>query len=315
MNGISTSLPYDVQLDFVHSIPALERAEIMRPGYAVEYDFFPPTQLFPTLETRLLTGLYFAGQVNGTSGYEEAAAQGLIAGANAALKVQGRSPIVLDRNQAYIGVLIDDLVTKGTEEPYRMFTSRAEDRLFLRQDNADQRLTNLAFDAGLISEGYWTHFQRKLHVVSQLRQVAAETKLRGTPICQLLKRPDFTVEKLPEELRSLASAEIWELIETDWKYEGYALRQASQNRAIARQNTQQIPDGMDYGKIVGLRCETRQRLGTIRPTTLGQAARISGITPADVAIISIWLSKNVLQQETTCVDDGVSLGRANEALT
>lgn len=315
VNGISTSLPYDVQLEFVHSIPALERAEIMRPGYAVEYDFFPPTQLFPTLETRLITGLYFAGQVNGTSGYEEAAAQGLIAGANAALKVQGRSPIVLDRNQAYIGVLIDDLVTKGTEEPYRMFTSRAEDRLFLRQDNADQRLTKLAFDAGLISNRRWKDFQRKLHVISQLRQVATGTRLRGTPIYQLLKRPDFTLQNLPEELRSLAPAEIWELIETDWKYEGYTLRQASQNRAIARQNSQHLPDGLDYGKIVGLRSETRQRLATIRPTTLGQAARISGITPVDIGIISIWLSKNVLQQETTCVDDGVSLTKSTEALT
>ena len=307
VNGISTSLPYDVQLEFVHSIPALEQAEIMRPGYAVEYDFFPPNQLFPTLETRLMTGLYFAGQVNGTSGYEEAAAQGLIAGANAALKVQGRSPIVLDRNQAYIGVLIDDLVTKGTEEPYRMFTSRAEDRLFLRQDNADQRLTKLAFDAGLISKKRWKHFQRKLHVVSQLRQVATGTRLRGTPICQLLKRPEFTAQNLPEELRSLAPAEIWELIETDWKYEGYTLRQASQNRAIASQNSQHIPDGLDYGKIVGLRSETRQRLATIRPITLGQAARISGITPADIGIISIWLSKKVLQQET--------LTRSTEALT
>jgi tRNA uridine 5-carboxymethylaminomethyl modification enzyme len=315
VNGISTSLPYDVQLEFVHTIPALEQAEIMRPGYAVEYDFFPPTQLFPTLETRLISGLYFAGQVNGTSGYEEAAAQGLIAGANAALRVRERSPIVLDRNQAYIGVLIDDLVTKGTEEPYRMFTSRAEDRLFLRQDNADQRLTKLGFDAGLISKRHWSHFQRKLHVLSQLRQVATETRLRGTPIYQLLKRPDFTVQNLPEELRNLAPAEIWDLIETDSKYEGYNMRQATQNRTIARQNSQHIPDGLDYGKIVGLRSETRQRLGTIRPTTLGQAARISGITPADIAIISIWLSRNVLQEEKTSVDDGVSLTRATEALT
>jgi tRNA uridine 5-carboxymethylaminomethyl modification enzyme len=299
INGISTSLPYDVQLEFVHSIPALEQAEIMRPGYAVEYDFFPPTQLFPTLETRLISGLYFAGQVNGTSGYEEAAAQGLIAGANAALKVRGCSPIVLDRNQAYIGVLIDDLVTKGTEEPYRMFTSRAESRLFLRQDNADQRLTKLAFDAGLISSRRWDQFQQKLHVLNELRQVTTETKLRGTPICQLLKRPAFTVQDLPQELRGLAPREIWELVETDWKYEGYAMRQASQNRAIARQNSQHIPDGLDYGQIVGLRSETRQKLTTIRPTSLGQAARISGITPVDIAIISIWLNKNVLQQDKT----------------
>jgi tRNA uridine 5-carboxymethylaminomethyl modification enzyme len=313
VNGISTSLPYDVQLDLVHSIPALEQAEIMRPGYAVEYDFFPPTQLLPTLETRLVSGLYFAGQVNGTSGYEEAAAQGLIAGANAALKVQGRSPIVLGRNQAYIGVLIDDLVTKGTDEPYRMFTSRAEDRLFLRQDNADQRLTKLAFDAGLISEGHWRRFQQKLHALSQLRQVATETKLRGTPISQMLKRPDFTVQNLPEELRSLAPAEVWELVETDWKYEGYAMRQVSQNRAIARQYALRIPDALDYGKIVGLRAETRQRLGAIRPTSLGQAARISGITPADVAIISIWLSKNILEQGNSPVDGRTSIAGATRS--
>jgi tRNA uridine 5-carboxymethylaminomethyl modification enzyme len=302
VNGISTSLPYDVQLEFVHSIPALEQAEIMRPGYAVEYDFFPPTQLLPTLETRLISGLYFAGQVNGTSGYEEAAAQGLVAGANAALGVRERSPIILDRNQAYIGVLIDDLVTKGTEEPYRMFTSRAEDRLFLRQDNADQRLTKLAFDAGLIPEGHWRQFQGKLLLLSELRQVTTGTKLRGTPISQMLKRPDFTVRNLPEELRSLAPAEVWELVETDWKYEGYTMRQANQNRAVARQYALPIPDGLDYGKIVGLRGETRQRLGAIRPTSLGQAARISGITPADIAIISIWLSKNMLEQGNSTAD-------------
>jgi tRNA uridine 5-carboxymethylaminomethyl modification enzyme len=314
VNGISTSLPYDVQLEFVHSIPALEQAEIMRPGYAVEYDFFPPNQLFPTLETRLISGLYFAGQVNGTSGYEEAAAQGLVAGANAALKVQGRSPIVLDRSQAYIGVLVDDLVTKGTEEPYRMFTSRAEDRLFLRQDNADQRLMKLAFDAGLISKERWRQFQRKLHILSQLRQVSTGTKVRGTPISQMLKRPDFTVQNLTEELRSLAPSEIWELVETDCKYEGYTMRQASHNRAIARQSSLRIPDGLDYGKIAGLRSETRQKLGAIRPTSLGQAARISGITPSDVAIISIWLSKNVLQHDDSRLDGRVSLAGTTETL-
>ena len=200
VNGLSTSLPYEVQYAFVRSIPGLEQAEIMRPGYAVEYDYFPPTQLQPTLETKLVRGLYFAGQVNGTSGYEEAAGQGLIAGANAALQVQGREPLVLSRNEAYIGVLIDDLVTKGTEEPYRMFTSRAEDRLSLRQDNADQRLTPRAHASGLVGDDRWQQFRSKMDLLAVTLELAGKTSVKGTPIARYLKRPEVEWKDLPEEI-------------------------------------------------------------------------------------------------------------------
>ncbi len=293
VNGVSTSLPLEVQYAFIRTIPGLENAEIMRPGYAVEYDFCPPTQLRHTLETHNISGLYFAGQINGTSGYEEAAAQGLMAGANAGLKVRGHPPFTLDRASAYIGVLIDDLVTKGTPEPYRMFTSRAEHRLLLRHDNADLRLTPLAHAHGLVDAERASKVQAREADLARLRAFAETTRFDGITVAQWYRRPANHTDLLPAALRSQFDLTLWEALEIDLKYEGYINRQALDVVRLRANESKRIPASFSYDAIKGLRHETRQKLAQIRPETLGQAARVSGVTPADLALLAVVISRPI----------------------
>ena len=291
MQGFSTCLPIDVQYDLVRSVGGCQNAEILRPAYAVEYDFAFPTQLDLTLEAKPCRNLFLGGQINGTSGYEEAGAQGLIAGINAARRAQNKPPLILHRDQAYIGVLIDDLVTKGTSEPYRMFTSRAEYRLLLRQDNADQRLSGIGNDIGLLSSRLFGIFlQKDASIQGELRRLE-NTREGAFTMEQLLRRPEINYSDLPKKDPTL-NDEVIKQVEIAIKYSGYIDRQLAEVERFSVVDKKQIPPSFDYGSIRGFRIEARQKLTEMRPMTLGQAARISGITPADISVLLIALKRN-----------------------
>ncbi|MHB8920635.1 MAG: tRNA uridine-5-carboxymethylaminomethyl(34) synthesis enzyme MnmG [Halothiobacillus sp.] len=312
-NGISTSLPFDIQLAYVRSIRGFENAVITRPGYAIEYDFFDPRGLRPTLETRAIAGLFFAGQINGTTGYEEAAAQGLMAGANAAASVLGREPLTLRRDEAYIGVMVDDLTTQGTLEPYRMFTSRAEYRLMLREDNADQRLTPQGFAMGLVSEARWRAFNEKMEAIVREQSRLSGLWLhpehpdaarlpgvisRGVNALDLLRRPEIDYSLLaglpslaPEQPLPLA---VTEQIEIEVKYAGYVDRQRDEVSRSIKQEGQILPDDLDYDQIHGLSNEVRSKFIAHRPSTIGQAGRLPGVTPAAISLLLVHLKRRSL---------------------
>jgi tRNA uridine 5-carboxymethylaminomethyl modification enzyme len=298
VNGLSTSLPKDVQEDMVHSIRGLEKAKIVRYGYAIEYDAAPPTQLWHSLETKKIKNLYLAGQINCTSGYEEAAAQGLMAGLNVVCKLKGRPPFVLDRSEAYIGVLIDDLVTRGTNEPYRMFTSRAEHRLVLRQDNADERLIKYGRELGLVSdETFAKHEQKMNRIQTEIKEL--KTKRQGADtLLQILRRPEINHKYFEDNsLHSFkTNEEETEIVETLIKYEGYVERQRKEVEKFKQQEKRKIPDTVDYSKVIGISKEGVEKLKKIRPESIGQALRIPGISHCDVSLISIYVQK--LARET-----------------
>jgi tRNA uridine 5-carboxymethylaminomethyl modification enzyme len=298
VNGFSTSLPYDVQVQMVRTIIGCETAEIIRPAYAIEYDFCFPTQLHPSLETKPCRNLYLAGQINGTSGYEEAAAQGLMAGINAARRVRQLEPVILKRSEAYIGVLIDDLVTKGTTEPYRMFTSRAEYRLLLRQDNADSRLSRLGYEIGLLPERHYRQFEAKQKAVEAEIARLETTRIGSETLAQRLRQPGIQYKDIVCN-NHLISDDIIAQVEIAIKYTGYIARQENEVAKLKSLEDKQIPEGFDYAAVPSLRIEARQKFVQIRPATLGQAARISGVSPADVGILMVWLKRGSAEQRAS----------------
>ena len=290
VNGCSTSLPFDVQVEMIRSIPGLGAAEFLRPGYAVEYDYCPPTQLWPSLETKQVRGLYFAGQLNGTSGYEEAAGQGILAGINAALASRGADPWKLGRHESYIGVMVDDLVTKGTREPYRMFTSRAEYRLLLRQDNADLRLTERGGELGLASAERVRRVREKRAQIENCRAGLASTRREGKTLEEWLRRPEITWDDLPEAFQRIPG-EVAESVEADIKYSGYITRDLERIGTMKEMESREIPEGFNYEKVLGIKKEARQKLSEIRPRTFGQAARIAGVNPSDISALAVWATR------------------------
>jgi tRNA uridine 5-carboxymethylaminomethyl modification enzyme len=291
VNGLSTSLPLEIQFRLVRSIVGCENAEILRPGYAIEYDCVYPNQLHASLETKACMNLYLAGQINGTSGYEEAAAQGLMAGINSARRVQGKQPVILRRDQAYIGILIDDLVTKGTSEPYRMFTSRAEYRLLLRQDNADQRLGEIGYSIGLLEKHNYDRLKcKQLKICDEIVRLS-KTRFGGETLAQLLRRTDMRYDQLPG-CRKDMSEEIKLQVEIELKYAGYVERQQAEVEKLKFLEDKQIPSNFDYYSVPSLRLEARQKLMQLRPITLGQASRISGVSPADMSILMVWIKRH-----------------------
>ncbi|MFA7018568.1 MAG: tRNA uridine-5-carboxymethylaminomethyl(34) synthesis enzyme MnmG, partial [Sphaerochaetaceae bacterium] len=293
LNGVSSSLPEDVQTAFIHSIQGLEEAQIMRPGYAVEYDYLDPLQLYPSLETKLVENLFVAGQTNGTSGYEEAACQGIIAGINAAQKLAGQPPLILDRTESYTGVLIDDLVTKGTKEPYRMFTSRAEYRLNLRHDSADQRLTPKGYAVGLKGQKAMDRLQSKLEQIEMVKELLQKGKSDGKRAINLIRQPEICIDDLVEMVPELATFDqtILYQAELDIKYAGYVKRQERQVDRFQRMERINIPSDFDYDTIEGMSTESREKLKKVRPVSVGQAGRISGVRTSDLAILMIILAR------------------------